>query len=302
MKKILFYVGIALLLLGLTACGCKHETWNPADCLTPKTCAECGETEGEALGHNWVEASCETPKTCSLCKLTEGSALGHSWVDANCDFPKTCEACKLTEGEKLAHTWADATTEAPMTCTACGDTAGDRIITDPRFTTANNQQLFGLWRAEISETVPDMNLEMTMYVYMDFKNDGSLKLKMELKDPDGFREAMTKASIESAYAEFAAQGYNKQAADKAFEDAYGKGIEAYFTEVMAALDMNQILGSVNAVSYVYYVDKNELNIGMGWEGEMSGEKFTIEEGVLCIFDSTDSALPTAFYRVEETQG
>lgn len=42
-----------------------HE-WKEATCAEPKTCAKCGETEGEALGHTWVEATCEEPKHYSV--------------------------------------------------------------------------------------------------------------------------------------------------------------------------------------------------------------------------------------------
>ncbi len=34
----------------LTGCFCKHE-WQDATCTTPTTCALCGKTEGDALGH-----------------------------------------------------------------------------------------------------------------------------------------------------------------------------------------------------------------------------------------------------------
>ena len=40
------------LILGLCGCGCscRHE-WVDATCTEPKTCAKCGETQGEARGH-----------------------------------------------------------------------------------------------------------------------------------------------------------------------------------------------------------------------------------------------------------
>ena len=40
-------------------CGAKkHEhSWREATCTEPKTCSECGETEGEALGHQWDEGT-----------------------------------------------------------------------------------------------------------------------------------------------------------------------------------------------------------------------------------------------------
>lgn len=60
----------------LAGCACQHD-WRDATCTEPKICAKCGETEGDALGHNWGEweVSIEaTPtsdglkeRTCTLC-------------------------------------------------------------------------------------------------------------------------------------------------------------------------------------------------------------------------------------------
>lgn len=46
-----------------------------ATCDTPKTCAECGEIEGEVLEHVWVDATYTNPKTCELCGTTEGTSI-----------------------------------------------------------------------------------------------------------------------------------------------------------------------------------------------------------------------------------
>ena len=47
----------ALLALSLSGCGHQH-TWQDATCDTPKTCSECGETEGDALGHEVSIGKC----------------------------------------------------------------------------------------------------------------------------------------------------------------------------------------------------------------------------------------------------
>ena len=54
------------LLTVLTGCGHEHK-WTEATCTEPKTCTECGKTEGEPLGHKWKEATCTEAKTCSVC-------------------------------------------------------------------------------------------------------------------------------------------------------------------------------------------------------------------------------------------
>ena len=80
---------------------CEH-VWVEADCLTPKTCSECGATEGEALGHTEEILAAQDP-SCTETGLTEGkkcsacgeflvaqetvSALGHKDddLDGKCD-------------------------------------------------------------------------------------------------------------------------------------------------------------------------------------------------------------------------
>lgn len=105
MKKRIITVLTTLSIGALTLVGCGHEhVWTEADCVTPKTCSECGEIEGEALGHTFVEADCVTAKTCSVCGETEGAPLGHDWTLATFDAPKTCSVCGETEGEPLAIT------------------------------------------------------------------------------------------------------------------------------------------------------------------------------------------------------
>lgn len=112
----------AVLVAALTGCSCDHQ-WQEATCLEPKTCAECQETEGEALGHQWQDADCEAAKTCSLCGETEGTALGHDWQEATCSVPETCSRCAKEQGEPMPHTfgsWVIGETEMTKTCEVCG--------------------------------------------------------------------------------------------------------------------------------------------------------------------------------------
>lgn len=81
---------------------CTHKLWANATCTSPRTCKNCGKTEGEPLGHEWEEATCTVPKTCQRCGKTEGEPLGHqlgSWttevdyVDATSKEIRECEKC-----------------------------------------------------------------------------------------------------------------------------------------------------------------------------------------------------------------
>lgn len=99
-RKVFTLILALALILTLAACQCKHE-WAEADCLNPRTCTKCGETEGEPLGHCWSNATCEAPEACTNCGLTQGEALGHTWKEANYQDPETCTTCGATQGQPL---------------------------------------------------------------------------------------------------------------------------------------------------------------------------------------------------------
>ena len=135
---------------------CQHD-WVDADCVLPKTCSKCGDTEGEPNGHevlkhvDAVAATCEAPgnleywycEACGMATTVEGQELntpvarmvtgatGHDMADATCTAPSTCKnGCGLTVGSELGHSYTSSVT-APTctaagyttyTCGACGDT------------------------------------------------------------------------------------------------------------------------------------------------------------------------------------
>lgn len=128
-QKLLCRISTLTACLMLTGCGHEH-TWVEATCTEAKTCSECNETEGEALGHTWVDATCAEPKTCSVCGEKEGETLAHTWVDATCAEPKHCSVCNETEGEALEHTLTEANYQQPATCEVCGETVGEPLQAD----------------------------------------------------------------------------------------------------------------------------------------------------------------------------
>lgn len=75
------------------AFGIHRHDWQAATCTAPETCAGCGETQGEALGHIWEDATCVLPVTCGRCGETEGEPLGHVWGEANFQTAAVCEVC-----------------------------------------------------------------------------------------------------------------------------------------------------------------------------------------------------------------
>ena len=131
-----------------TDCELDGHLWTPATCIEPKTCSVCGETEGEALGHNYgnliekVEATpnadgmeahyycdrCETYFDTNKVATTQEALVivyncathGHRWVDATCTLPKTCSVCGETEGEANGHTYGNLIEKVEQTSESLG--------------------------------------------------------------------------------------------------------------------------------------------------------------------------------------
>ena len=127
-------------------CGAENvseHNWVDATCTAPKTCSECGATDGDVLDHPDENKDHKCDNNCGktdigthadsaedadhVCdygcgvKLEECSdaksdkdhncdicgaenVSEHNWIDATCTAPKTCSECGATEGEKLGHT------------------------------------------------------------------------------------------------------------------------------------------------------------------------------------------------------
>ena len=116
-----------------SVCGDDGHTWTDATCKTPKTCATCGQTEGDVSGHTWADATCTSPKTCVNCGETEGLSSGHKYSSADCVSPKVCTVCGATYGEPLGHQYdGDCDGEcnrcaSERRSTACIDYNEDRV-------------------------------------------------------------------------------------------------------------------------------------------------------------------------------
>lgn len=308
-KRITAILAAMLCMVLLTGCFCQHETWKDATCDAPRTCAECGKTEGEALGHVWLAATCDTPKTCETCGATEGEAKGHDMVPATCEEPEHCTRCNLTEGTALGHDWEEATTEEPQTCSRCALTEGERIITDARFTTAATKEIQGLWVAEVTMTSEEMGLDveisegLALNLMVDFRNDGVMSLSAELPDEDAFIQAMVDAYAEVMYAEFASYGLDKAAADDAMIAEYGMGVHDYMKAALGEIGFNDLLASLYeemGLGGVYYMEDGKLYTGMNWDSTMTEETYTLDGDTLVI-DSVNVELGTdlIFTRMEK---
>lgn len=143
MKKFCLLILVSMiLLLVFTSCDtinsilgietvCEHE-WADATCQAPKTCTECGESEGEKSDHNYSEATCTAPMTCKTCGVWYGLANGHDYSAATCTAPRTCKVCGNEHGDPV-HDYTAATCTAPKTCRKCsgvdGEPLGHKLVT-----------------------------------------------------------------------------------------------------------------------------------------------------------------------------
>lgn len=304
-RKLMITALLLACVLVLTGCFCKHETWNEADCLTPKTCAECGETEGAPLGHSWQAATCSAPKSCENCDVTEGEAKGHVWEDATCIVPKKCSVCHETEGDPLGHNWEEATTEAPKTCTNCQATEGTKLNTDPRFTTAATKHLYGVWSCDVVLTGEMMGTtgyidELPCTLIYEFGKTGDVIVTVQVNDQLAFMDGIKKMSTDVMYEALAMQGIGKEDADAAMMEAYGMTMEQYVDAYVASIDLDDIFGAMSA-DMVYYVTDGKLHTSDSWYGEFESSDYTLENGVLIIAEDTleEGGEPLQWTKVEE---
>ena len=78
--------------------------WQNATCENPKTCADCGATEGKALGHSTEAegdraATCKDPAYCSRCEKEYGESNGdHSYENGFCAVCDDYEPAVLKNG------------------------------------------------------------------------------------------------------------------------------------------------------------------------------------------------------------
>lgn len=278
MKKLITLLTLTLLLMGILT-GCCNHVWYAANCTTPKTCSECGEIEGEALGHTWTEATCTEPKTCSVCKATEGEALGHTWEEATTEAPKTCSVCKTTEGEK--------------------------INTDPRFTTAATKEFHGKWTCEVTLTGEMLGAEgyldeIPATLIYEFQNDGAVSQTVQIDDQLAFMEGMKKLQTDVFYAIMAEAGYSKAQADAAIKEESGMTTEEYIDKEVQSMDLEELFGSMMSEG-VYYVTDGGIWMAPSWLNDFESSEYTLDGDSLVIEADTleEDGEPLKWTRAKE---
>lgn len=119
------------------------HSWNEATCITPKTCSVCGETEGEALGHNMVDG------TCTRCGYTEavgGPQIVSQPVDYVGLVGDTATFTVVAEGEGLKYQWYFYDTNLSSWQKSPGNTSATMSVEFKAY--RNNQE----YRCEITDS------------------------------------------------------------------------------------------------------------------------------------------------------
>ena len=146
-RIILLALAVLVLTMAFVACSPEHQhVWVDADCDSPKTCSECGEIEGEALGHTELVLEAKAP-TCTEAGLTAGKkcsvcdavieaqqtvpATGHSIVvdaavEADCvngglTAGEHCSACDYKVAQEATPAKGHKDDDADYKCDACGE-------------------------------------------------------------------------------------------------------------------------------------------------------------------------------------
>ncbi|MBR3785455.1 MAG: InlB B-repeat-containing protein [Firmicutes bacterium] len=102
----------------------------PATCQVPKTCRDCGKTEGGLDGHHpdKTAPTCTEGQHCTICKKSLSKAAGHvKGASATCTTAQICLVCKIELVSPLGHVpGRDATCSEPQKCLEC-----QAVLTEP---------------------------------------------------------------------------------------------------------------------------------------------------------------------------
>lgn len=167
MKKSIVALTCALLsIIVLAGCECGHKNVSQATCTSGAVCKDCGETMGEAVGHQFESATCTKPERCSVCNEARGAALGHNYSDATCTESSSCTVCgkKTLNGSALGHSVEEWNITKESTCTDYGERTGACTRCNEALTekTAKTEHTPGEWEIT-SQATPSKSGTKTKY-------------------------------------------------------------------------------------------------------------------------------------------
>lgn len=218
-----------------------------------------------------------------LAMVFSGCCRHEEWTEANCTTPKTCVECGEIEGAALGHIWIPRTTEIPETCTRCGETRGERIITDSRFTTASTIEYYGTWKgaSSISGTLIAEGLEAVMPVEITIvlNNDSTMRIDIIGNDTEAFLKS-AEAFLHNRLKEEAA-GLTQFTFAEYMAIVYEMTPDQYVEKQLKALDLTALTEG-HTMDGVYYIEGDQIYLGLGWEADLTSFPFQRNGGTLVI--------------------
>lgn len=176
-------LGVAFVLFG-THTICFHN-WIDANCVEPKHCTNCGQTEGEKNpdAHSWVSATCAEAKHCTLCGLSIGepNQNSHVWVDLDGGQTgaKYCKYCGKTVGSDNTPDDVEGNpSKLPQNENAATEKEGDPFSLSPEKFKERFESISGLSMSDTS------NGELISYVSYLESNDTS-PVMLSFSDKNG---------------------------------------------------------------------------------------------------------------------
>lgn len=219
----------------------------------------------------------------ALAMLFTGCCKHEVWTEADCTTARTCVECGETDGMPLGHIWQPRTTEVPETCSRCSETRGERIITDPRFTTASTIAYYGTWKGHstISGDLVAEGLDATMPVDVTMKlyNDSTLKLEVQGTDTTPFIKAAEEHFHKQLEAE--AAGLSQFTFGEYMAIVYEMTPDEYVQQQIDKLDLSALTQGY-IIDGVYYIDGDQLHIGLGWEADLTPFTFQLSGGTMVL--------------------
>ena len=230
---------------------------------------------------------------CDHANVTEGS----------CVTDKTCADCGEILEAAPGHSWVDATYEAPKTCALCGATEGTRLSSEGLFSAETAAALLGRWACPTSVPGQQLGSGVEKYVeqlpctlYVEFSDKGEMTMYMEPADTQQLAQILYDYTLDSLYQDYTDLGMTKEEADADILNTFGMSMEEYVRSSVELMDLTAIFSDYS-VTYVYYVDGDQLYLGFDWFSDMAPGTFTLEGDQLYLpFEGGD---PTTFTRVTE---
>lgn len=224
-------------------------------------------------------------------------------VPGDCVTDTLCADCGKILEPAPGHSWQEATLEAPKTCTLCGATEGKRLSSQILFSAEAAAPLLGRWETPMSIPASQLGSGLDTYLeelpcvmVLSFTENGDLTMSVTPADHDQMAQLLYDYTIDSIYAQYEGLDMTREEAEADILNTYGMPLADYVQAAVDAMDISAIFADY-AVSYVYYVDGNQLYLGFDWYEPLFPGEFTLEQDVLTL--PFQGGEPTTFTRVTE---